>query len=69
MSDGNTLTLDEFIKEREAEIAKFKAEWLRCHAVNPEHFPVDLPPGVWDEALLLFDGNQLDVSQPDGPEC
>lgn len=49
------LTIEQFIEEELKRIQSFKDWYLREHKTNPEHFPMKMDPGDWDEQLNMFD--------------
>lgn len=46
-----TISLREFVERMKSDIAAFEKYWTKGPAAD---FPLDLPPGDWDEQLHLF---------------
>lgn len=62
------MTLEQFYKEEQSRLLAFKMAWLKAHHQNAEHFPIEMLPGEWDEALLMFEGDDYEVEQSDQDE-
>ena len=46
-------TLDEFVARAKSEVDKFAEEWRKGRETDPEHWPMSLPPGDWDEQFRM----------------
>ncbi len=55
--------LDQFITDESLRLAAFVMWWRQQHAINPQAFPLQLEPGLWDEALETFDPQQLETRE------
>lgn len=49
------MTFDEFLKDDLERRALFIRWWRMKHEETPDHFPMDLSSGEWDEQLWSFD--------------
>jgi len=58
--DIKALSLAQFMTEESLRLAAFEAWWRKQNAANPQMFPLELEPGLWDEALQTFDPMQAD---------
>ena len=50
-------SLDNFVKETQANITEFAAEYRKKHKENPEHYPLELDEsnsGLWLEFFVEF---------------
>ena len=59
-------TLNDFIKEEQARLRKFKVWWEKNHTTNPEHFPLQMEDGnegLWTEQLAIFEEDANDTIQ------
>lgn len=61
------MTLDEFIAEELARLDRFKADWLKNAAAQPDIFTPTMAPSDWDEALQCFT-DPVDDAEPEGAE-
>jgi hypothetical protein len=48
------MTLDQYIKEQQTALKKFRQYWKDGQREDPETFPEVLPAGDWDEQFQLF---------------
>ena len=55
MDDG-PIHLSAWIKDERARLDAFAASWRKTNATEPEHFPMEMPPGEWDEQYRSWGG-------------
>ena len=48
------VTLEEFIEAEKDRLDEFKESWERDNSVNPDHYPMTMPDGEWDQQLLSY---------------
>lgn len=61
MAKKSKATLDNFVKDTQADILKFAEEYRKKHTENPEHYPLELPKnnsGLWLEFFIEFCTNR-----------
>jgi hypothetical protein len=52
------MRLEDFIEEQKRLLDEFKQHWVVKHASEEvENYPLDLPPGDWDEQFHLWNGD------------
>jgi hypothetical protein len=44
----------DFIQEMESEIKDFHDQWMIKHLIDPEHYPLTMEPGQWDEMFQIY---------------
>ena len=54
----NTTVADFCALERQR-VIKFYEWYTQMHRTDPEHYPLDLPMGMWDEQFQTFDEGNL----------
>jgi len=53
------MTLQEFVEDSKKRLENFRWEWSVGNEKHPEHFPIDLPVGNWDDQF----GDFLDATR------
>jgi hypothetical protein len=49
------ITLDEYLKEQEAKLERFKQYWLHGHETQPDIFAMEDKLKEWDEQFGFFE--------------
>lgn len=52
MPDPIDLTLDQYVQRLIDEAHAFAANWRANHAVDPEHWPMEMGLADWDEQFI-----------------
>lgn len=50
------MKIGDFILEEQARVKAFQDAWMEANERDPDHFPLIMDPGQWDEALIMWDG-------------
>jgi hypothetical protein len=51
------MRIEDWLAEERARLDRFRMDWLRNHAEDPERWPNELPEASdWDEAYHFFEG-------------
>ena len=50
----DAITLTRFVHEMHEHMKRFEEHYRKQHEKNPEHWPLVMAPGDWDEQLMLF---------------
>jgi hypothetical protein len=48
------MTLDEYVAELKADVARFEEEWRESAAAEPDQYPMQMAPGEWFEQYMAF---------------
>ena len=49
------MNIETFLEGERKRLELFKKWWLENHAINPEHFPLEMGSGDWDSQLHFFE--------------
>lgn len=50
----NEITIEEYLERIRQELERFKEKYIDCHKIEPEHFPLKMTEGDWNEQELSF---------------
>lgn len=50
------IDIDEWLKIEHERLEEFKENYLKGHAKDPEHWPLKMGAGEWDEQFLAYMG-------------
>lgn len=54
MAVSDNMSFAEWRQLEEESLREFEKWWREQHAANPEMFPLDMPPGEWDEQFRAW---------------
>lgn len=49
------MNISEWYKLEQARLAKFYISWMKMNEADPNHWPLGMEPGDWDEQFQMYD--------------